>query len=137
MAKNPAKEEKTKSNKARRAKQRDAYLASAKCLKRKEARIAKNLAKRENNKRPGMNHVPEKPEIPEINVRFNEGKTYHVLTIEQVVDGPRDRNPIPKELRDGALGNLTSQGGITFLTSAGKKWHMKFSELSFAINHNA
>ncbi len=128
-------------NKLRRMEKLKKYLASAKCLKRREQREARALAKRHANAanpryQPGPNQIIH-PLVPEITVRLNEGKTYHVLAIEATIDGPRDRTVLPKELRDGALGNLTMPGGITFLTASGKKWHMKFNEFCFAINHNA
>lgn len=59
------------------------------------------------------------------------GKVIEGLTIDNVSEGVRDRKEIPNELRDQCMGNLVTPGGITFVTPAGKKWHMKFHEFSF------
>jgi hypothetical protein len=48
--------------------------------------------------------------------------------------GPRDLSVLPAEHRKGSLGNLISPGGVEFITRAGKKWFIKFTEFSFVVN---
>jgi hypothetical protein len=127
-------------NKARRAKAYAKWLADPKREQRRLIREGKNLAKRAahaamRNYKPGPSLIDPKPEIPTVIIKVYEGKDYHELTVEQVVDGPRDTSKLPKEHKQGAYGSLISNGGVTFLTRAGKKWHMKFSEFQFVINH--
>lgn len=135
-----AQQNRSSRNKVRRLLKLTKYLQSEKCAQRAARRAEKAHAKRMANAmnlryKPGPNEVEPKPEIPLITVRLKEGNSVHVLTVEQTVDGPRDKTRIPKEHQSSALGNLISSGGITFLTAAGKKWHMKLNEFSIVVNH--
>lgn len=126
-------------NKARRAKIRERKANDPKVAIRAERRKARAMAKRQANYenrayKPGPNLVDPKPEIPVLTIRLYEKKENFQVTVEQVVDGPRDTSKLPKEHRPGAWGSLISNGGVTFLTRAGKKWHMKFNEFCFVIN---
>lgn len=56
------------------------------------------------------------------------------LTVDEGKDGLRNLLVLPGEYRKGSLGELVSEGGISFVTRQGKKWIIRFSEFSFVIN---
>jgi hypothetical protein len=128
----------TQRNKERRAKRLAAFLLSSRCLKRQEnAKLRKEQKRlRKINSpsyKPGSN-IMEDREKGELSIRLHStGEVFHGLTVDSVEDSKRDTSTLPKEHQHGAKGSVKEPGRICFITPAGKKWLMNFSEFSFLI----
>lgn len=66
-----------------------------------------------------MNRQPQ----PHLILLRATGHVFAELEVSDVAEGDRDK-----------FGVLQSEGGVTFRTSRGKPWFLKFSEFSFLIN---
>ena len=66
-----------------------------------------------------------------------DGKLVHGLEIEDATNGNRDVTVFPPEHRKGATGILVSSGGVSFRTSKGKPFFIKYPDFSFVLNQKS